>query len=199
MTQFPGSTFFWYLDATALIMTPSIAIHTQVLAPSRLESSILTNHPVVPPDSVIKTFGSMKGDRIDMVLSQDRDGLASSSFVVRNGEWAKFFLDTWFDPVYRTYNFQKAEAHALEHIVQYAVDFYLRIQLCSTNKTLQMARHRPRQSRNRPPGPAQFLRLRRCKPKSGHLRTRQSRRKFPVLRYPRPSLLQGAGEISRSS
>ncbi len=26
---------------------------------------------------------------------------------------AKFFLDTWFDPLYRSYNFQKAEGHAL--------------------------------------------------------------------------------------
>jgi mannan polymerase II complex MNN11 subunit len=38
---------------------------------------------------------------------------------VRNGEWAKYFLDAWFDPIYRSYNFQKAETHALEHIVQW--------------------------------------------------------------------------------
>jgi mannan polymerase II complex MNN11 subunit len=74
---------------------------------------------VVPPDSVIKTFANLKGDRIDLILTQDKDGLSPSSFVVRNGEWAKYFLDAWFDPIYRSYNFQKAETHALEHIVQY--------------------------------------------------------------------------------
>lgn len=119
MTLHPGSTFFWYLDQTALIMSPTIAIHTSLLTPSKLEHTMITNAPVVPPDSVIKTFSNLKGDRIDFVVTQDKDGLTPSSFIVRNGEWAKYFLDVWFDPIYRTYNFQKAEYHALEHIVQY--------------------------------------------------------------------------------
>jgi len=119
MTLYPGSEFFWYLDHTAIIMNPSIAIHTALLTPSKLEATMITNAPVVPPDSVIKTFSNLKGDRIDFVVAQDKDGLAPSSFIVRNGEWAKYFLDVWFDPIYRTYNFQKAEFHALEHIVQW--------------------------------------------------------------------------------
>ncbi|KAF1836870.1 alpha-1,6-mannosyltransferas-like protein subunit [Decorospora gaudefroyi] len=116
---YPGCTFIWYLDATALIMNPSIPLHTSVLAPPKLESLMISNAPVVPPDSVIKTFSNLKGDRIDFIVTQDKDGLAPSSFVIRNGEWAKFFLDAWFDPIYRSYNFQKAETHALEHIVQW--------------------------------------------------------------------------------
>jgi mannan polymerase II complex MNN11 subunit len=119
MTLYPGSTFFWYLDASALIMNPSTPLHASLLAPTKLEAAMITNAPVVPPDSVIKTFSNLKGDRIDFVVAQDKDGLAPSSFVVRNGEWAKYFLDVWFDPIYRSYNFQKAEYHALEHIVQY--------------------------------------------------------------------------------
>jgi hypothetical protein len=119
MTLFPGTTFFWYLDATALIMNPSIPLHSSLLTSAKLESLMITNAPVVPPDSVIKTFANLKGDRIDFVVTQDKDGLAPSSFVLRNGEWAKYFLDVWFDPIYRSYNFQKAEFHALEHIVQY--------------------------------------------------------------------------------
>ena len=74
---------------------------------------MLREKPVVPPDSVIKTFGNLKGDRIDLILTQDGEGLCQGSFIVKNGEWARFFLDTWFDPLYRSYNFQKAEAHAL--------------------------------------------------------------------------------------
>ncbi|KAL1792408.1 hypothetical protein ACET3X_008915 [Alternaria dauci] len=119
MTLHPTSTFFWYLDASALIMNTALPIHTHLLTPAKLETHMITNAPVVPPDSVIKTFANLKGDRIDFVVTQDKDGLAPSSFVVRNGEWAKFFLDAWFDPIYRSYNFQKAETHALEHIVQW--------------------------------------------------------------------------------
>lgn len=119
MTLFPGSTYFWYLDSTALIMNPSINIHTTIMNPSRLEKLMIVNEPVVPPDSVIKTFANLKGDRIDFVTTQDKEGLTPTSIILRNGEWAKFFLDAWFDPIYRSYNFQKAESHALEHIVQY--------------------------------------------------------------------------------
>lgn len=74
---------------------------------------LLKERPVVPPDSVIKTFGNLKGDRIDLVLTQDGEGLCQGSLILKRGEWAKFFLDTWFDPLYRSYNFQKAEGHAL--------------------------------------------------------------------------------------
>ncbi|KAF2470629.1 alpha-1,6-mannosyltransferas-like protein subunit [Lindgomyces ingoldianus] len=119
MTLHPTSSFFWYLDSTALIMNPSIPLQSHVLTPTRLEKLMMVNEPIVPPDSVIKTFGNLKGDRIDVVITQDKDGLSQSSFIVRRGEWAKYFLDAWFDPIYRSYNFQKAEAHALEHIVQW--------------------------------------------------------------------------------
>ena len=118
MTLFPGSTFFWYLDSSALIMNPSIDLQSHILNPSRLEKLMITNEPVVPPDSVIKTFGNLKGDRIDFVVTQDKEGLTPTSIIVRNGDWSKYFLDAWFDPIYRSYNFQKAESHALEHIVQ---------------------------------------------------------------------------------
>lgn len=74
---------------------------------------MLKDTPVVPPDSVIKTFSHLKGDQVDLVLTQDREGLAQGSFIVKQGDWARFFLDSWFDPLYRSYNFQRAEGHAL--------------------------------------------------------------------------------------
>ena len=123
MTLYPSSTYFWYLDPTALIMNRSLSLTGHIVDKERLESLMVVNEPVVPPDSVIKTFDHIKGDRIDLVVAQDRDGLSQSSFIIRRGEWAKYFLDAWFDPLYRSYNFQKAEGHALEHIVQYVNSF----------------------------------------------------------------------------
>ncbi|GAB7352888.1 hypothetical protein MBLNU459_g3483t1 [Dothideomycetes sp. NU459] len=119
MTLYPHTAYVFYLTPTALIMSPSLSLEQHIMDPERLESLMLVDKPVVPPDSVIKTFSHLKGDRIDFVLTQDHEGLAGGSLVLRNGEWAKFFLDAWFDPLYRSYNFQKAEAHALEHIVQW--------------------------------------------------------------------------------
>lgn len=82
----------------------------------RLEGLMIRDQSIVPPDSVIKTFGHLKGNQVDFVLTQDKDGLAQGSFIIRRGEWSKFFLDTWFDPLYRSYNFQKADTHALVSI-----------------------------------------------------------------------------------
>lgn len=100
-------------------MNTAEPLQTKLLEPSNLEELMITDRPVVPPDSVIRTFSHLRGERVDLILSQDREGLAGGSMLIRNGEWAKFFLDAWFDPLYRSYNFQKAEGHALEHIVQW--------------------------------------------------------------------------------
>ena len=113
MTKYPHSTYFFSLSPHSLIMNPKLSIASHVMDKKRLESLMLRDKPVVPPDSVIRTFTHLKGDKVDLVLTQDGEGLCQGSFVIRRGEWAKFFLDTWFDPLYRSYNFQKAEAHAL--------------------------------------------------------------------------------------
>lgn len=113
MTKFPEARWFWYLDQDAYIMDPETSLENLVLKSDRLDTLMARDHPVVPPDSIIKTFPHLKGDDIDFVVTQDREGLSSSSFFIRNGDWAKFFIDTWFDPLYRSYNFQKAEGHAL--------------------------------------------------------------------------------------
>ena len=113
MTLYPYSTYFFALSPHALFMNPTLSVEEHVMDARRLESLMLKDKPVVPPDSVIHTFSHLKGDKIDLVLTQDHEGLCQESFIVRQGEWSKFFLDVWFDPLYRTYNFQKAEGHAL--------------------------------------------------------------------------------------
>lgn len=119
MTQNPNCKYLWYLDQNALIMEPNLKVEDYMMKPSKLEASMIRDLPVVPPDSIIKTFSHLKAEDVEFVLTQDKDGLSTGSFIIQNGEWAKFFLDTWFGPLYRSYNFQKAETHALEHIVQW--------------------------------------------------------------------------------
>ena len=113
ITKYPDCKYIWYLDQHALIMNPRSKVEEHVMGTQKLEEMMLKDHPVVPPDSIIKTFSHVRARDIEFVATQDKDGLATSSIVVKNGEWAKFFLDTWFDPMYRSYNFQKAETHAL--------------------------------------------------------------------------------------
>ncbi|SZF02563.1 unnamed protein product [Blumeria hordei] len=119
LAKFDKSTYVWYLEQNSLIMNPKIKVERDIMHPSKLEDLMIKDQPIVPPSSVIKTFPKLKGTNIDLALTQDKNGLAPDSFIVRNGEWSRFFLDTWFDPMYRSYNFQKADSHALEHIVQW--------------------------------------------------------------------------------
>ncbi|KAI0112053.1 galactosyl transferase GMA12/MNN10 family-domain-containing protein [Nemania sp. FL0031] len=119
ITKFPDCKYIWYLDQHALIMNPNSKVEEHVMGAKQLEEMMLKDHSIVPPESIIKTFSHLKARDVNFVITQDKDGLATTSLVLRNGEWAKFFLDTWFDPMYRSYNFQKAETHALEHIVQW--------------------------------------------------------------------------------
>jgi len=100
-------------------MNPSLSLHAHILSPPRLESLMIPNRPVVPPDSVIKTLSTPHAPRIDLILTQPHRGLCHENFILRRGEWAKFFLDAWFDPLYRSYNFERAEGHALEHLIQW--------------------------------------------------------------------------------
>jgi mannan polymerase II complex MNN11 subunit len=99
-------------------MNPDLTIDS-IMAPKRMEKLMIKDQPIVPPDSVIKTFTHLKGDQIDFALTQDDSGLAPGSFILRRGDWATFFLDTWFDPLYRSYNFQKADTHALVRALYY--------------------------------------------------------------------------------
>ena len=113
MTKYPHTTYFWALSPHAVIMNPTQSLVERVMAPKKLESLMIKDQPVVPPDSVIHTFSHLKGHQIDFVITQDAEGLCSESMILRRGDWANFFLDVWFDPLYRSYNFQKAENHAL--------------------------------------------------------------------------------------
>jgi mannan polymerase II complex MNN11 subunit len=125
LAELSSSTFFWALTADAFITNPTLSLETHILQP--LESIMLKDIPVVPPDSVIHTFSHLKPARTHLILSQDMDNLAHTSLILRNtpfttktpDNWAYYFLDAWFDPLYRAYAFQKAENHALEHLVQW--------------------------------------------------------------------------------
>ncbi|RPB28068.1 hypothetical protein L211DRAFT_855693 [Terfezia boudieri ATCC MYA-4762] len=119
MSVYSYSEWFWFLDQNSIIMNPSTKIETTITAPKALGLWMRRDVPIVPPDSVIKTYRHTPPERINFILTQDHDGLNPGSFLIRQGPWAKFFLDVWMDPMLKTYGFQKAEQMALEHIVQW--------------------------------------------------------------------------------
>lgn len=94
-------------------MNPSISLATAVLAPKVLGPIIRRGVPIVPPDSIIKTYHSTLPEHIDFLLTQDHGGLNPGSFVIKQGDWARFFLDVWMDPLLKSYKFQRTEQTAL--------------------------------------------------------------------------------------
>lgn len=117
MSTYKHSEYFWYLDQDALIMDPTPSLEEHILAP--LNSLMRRDVPIVPPQSVIKTYKHVPAERIQFILTQDKLGLTPGSMILKSGPWANYFLDAWYDPMFRFYNFARAETHALEHIVQW--------------------------------------------------------------------------------
>ena len=165
LTKYPHSTYFFYLAPHGLIMNPKITLTSHIMDKKRLESIMLKDKPVVPPDSVIRTFTHLKGDKVDLVLTQDGEGLCQGSFVLRRGEWAKFFLDTWFDPLYRSYNFQKAEAHALVRPLISSLCLLFAADALKTGTCRPMASYHPDKACTSTSKPPQLLWCRHPKPR----------------------------------
>jgi len=113
MKEYKYSTYFWALDQDAVIMNPSLSLEEHVLAPGRLGSIMRRGVPVVPPSSIIETYKYVPPERVQFIITQDAEGLQPGSIIVKAGPWAHYFLDAWFDPLFRSYGFQKAEQHAL--------------------------------------------------------------------------------------
>ena len=113
MAVHPTSTYFFHLSPHALIMNPTKSLKSHLLDKNRLETLMLKDFPVVPPDSIIRTFSHLKEKDVDLILTQDSEDLCPGSFVLKNGDYGRFFLDVWFDPLFRSYNFAKAEIHGL--------------------------------------------------------------------------------------
>ncbi|EMT62506.1 Putative alpha-1,2-galactosyltransferase C8D2.17 [Fusarium odoratissimum] len=116
-----GRRAFWQLRGRGIIgsVVELYVNIRRILYGYFLRAPGVRNKVIVPPDSIIKTFSHLKGEDAGLVISQDEAGLVTNSYILKNGEWAKFFIETWMDPLYQSYNFQKAERHALEHIVQW--------------------------------------------------------------------------------
>jgi len=106
------------------------SLEDHILSRNRLNSLMLRNHDVIPPQSIIKTYVHVDARDIQVILTQDNVGISTSSFIIRRREdempgklregksiFGSFLLDVWSDPLYKSYKFQKAERHALVNLL----------------------------------------------------------------------------------
>ena len=115
LSKYPDCGHMWFLDEKALILDPKPSLEDHVLGKNKLAELMLPPKPIVP-ESIIETFEHLQTEDAALLISQDESGLATDSMIIKNGEWTKFFLEQWLDPLYRSYNFEKAERHALVRV-----------------------------------------------------------------------------------
>lgn len=98
MKNYPNVEWFWWLDASTLIMEPE----------KSLESHIFQNLDDLV-DRTLKNFNSLNlpedipyvdfNESMDLLITQDCGGFNLGSFLIKNSEWSHILLDMWWDPV----------------------------------------------------------------------------------------------------
>jgi len=102
-------------------MNPTIPLHNHFLSPASLLALPLRDVPVFPPETAIRTH-SLKNQpvsHIGLVLTHGGGLLHTGTIILKRGDYAKFLLDSWNDPLVRSYGFPGEENQALEHLIQW--------------------------------------------------------------------------------
>src|SRR5579859_826851 len=98
-------------------MNPSIPLHTHYLSPASLLALPLRDVPVFPPETTVRTptLRAQPISSIGLILSHGGGILHTGSIILRRGDYGKFILDSWNDPLVRSYGFQGEDHQALAH------------------------------------------------------------------------------------
>ncbi|ODQ67345.1 hypothetical protein NADFUDRAFT_49778 [Nadsonia fulvescens var. elongata DSM 6958] len=125
MLAFPDAERIWWLDLNVVITNDNINLEEHVLDPKVLDTIMLRDQALIPPESIIHTYKRVPADQIKFVVTQDDKGLSASSFVVSNDLYGRVLMDYWRDPLqmkygaYRDQQPSSPENAALTHLVQW--------------------------------------------------------------------------------
>ncbi|OLL26068.1 putative alpha-1,2-galactosyltransferase gmh1, partial [Neolecta irregularis DAH-3] len=99
MMTFPKASWFWWLDQDAIIMTPSLSIEAALLNPKILGQKLLSLEKYIRegiPDAFSPEVYNL--DKVDLIFSQDHNGLNTGSMLIRRSLWTDIVLDLWNNP-----------------------------------------------------------------------------------------------------
>ncbi|EMG46652.1 MNN11 Probable alpha-1 [Candida maltosa Xu316] len=120
MFAFPHAKWFWYLDQDSLIMNMKTNIEDYMLKPSVLDSIMLKDQPLIPPNGLIKTYKKAKAESVRFILTQSDQKIETNSFLIKNDYIGKMVLDWWSDKLYVQYTgFPYSTDSSLTHILQW--------------------------------------------------------------------------------
>lgn len=122
----PQAKWVWWLDLDAIIMNPEVELTKHLLARNVLRKKMKTGF------EMNKSGGGMSGvvtrrnpnmDNIDLIVTQDQNGLNAGSFWIRRSEFSRMFIDMWADPFFVRENWIAQEQDAMVSVF-YFLFFY---------------------------------------------------------------------------
>lgn len=100
--RFPEAKWLWWLDLDAIIMTPSLDLHTHVLGEEGMRRNIVYDAEVNQPGgskSGYRTPAHIDPKDVNFLIASGGWGLNVGSFLLKRGDWADWLLEMWADPL----------------------------------------------------------------------------------------------------
>ncbi|KAK6543919.1 hypothetical protein TWF694_000637 [Orbilia ellipsospora] len=120
--QFPDAHWVWWLDTDAMIMNPEIDLNTHLLSHTAMRSKLLAGEEFLKGGTKhTGHYMSKNADpkNIDILISQDHNGLNAGSFFLRRSKFTQMLMDFWEEPFYVYNGWPGKEQDALLHMVQH--------------------------------------------------------------------------------
>ncbi|KAK9459498.1 galactosyl transferase GMA12/MNN10 family-domain-containing protein [Lipomyces oligophaga] len=116
----PNAEWIWWLDVDAIIVTPQIDLASYLLSPDALKSSITYGKPLLlrngaDSDKLIPSEVDLT--MVDLILTQDHNGLNCGSMIFRRSAWIESLIELWSDPKYINAKYERLEQDALLNLV----------------------------------------------------------------------------------
>lgn len=100
---YPQAKWVWWLDLDAIIMTPSVDLTAHLLAYDVLYEKMRKGFEMSKSGggkSGVVTRQNPDMQNIDLIVTQDQNGLNAGSFWIRRSEFSRMFMDMWADPFF---------------------------------------------------------------------------------------------------
>lgn len=121
----PEVQWVWWLDLDAVIMTASVDLSDYLLSPEALDRALLRDTEIMrsgPRKLGLKTPKEYDISNLDLLITQDENGLNAGSFFLRRSAFTQMLLRLWVDPLYMSQDWILREQDVLGHLVN-AHDF----------------------------------------------------------------------------
>ncbi|KAJ5126425.1 hypothetical protein N7526_008602 [Penicillium atrosanguineum] len=118
----PDAEWVWWMDMDIIIMNTTLNIYDHILSKEGLAHNILLDREMTGAGggkSGFSTPATYKHNDINFVISLDSWGMNVGNFLIRRGEWSKWLLDLWVEPLYISQNWVFPENDAWTHMWEY--------------------------------------------------------------------------------